>query len=102
MDRRRIKIPKIQAEEVLKNAISVGEITATVIISGSGLEALKKKDGKFYLKVEVPIAPLPIPDELPGGTFKWNDSFNRGDFKEITEKRIFRSYSLKTINFLIR
>lgn len=93
------KIPKIQAAEVLEKSISVEEITATVIISGSGLEALKKKDGKYYLKVEVPIAPLPIPDELPGGTFKWNDSFNRGDFKEITEKRTFRSVFAKNDQF---
>lgn len=93
------KIPKIQPEEVLKSAISVDEIKATVIISGSSLEALKKRDGKYYLKVEVPIAPLPIPDELPGGTFKWNDSFNRGDFKEITEKRTFQSVFAKNDQF---
>ncbi len=93
------KIPKIQAEEVLENAISVGEIKTTVIISGSSLEDLKNKNGKFYLKAEVPIAPLPIPDELPGGKFKWNDSFNRGDFKEITEKRTFRSVFAKNDQF---
>lgn len=93
------KIPKIQAAEALEKSIGVDEIKTTVIISGASLEALEKKEGKYYLKVEIPITPLQIPAELPNGKFKWNNSFKRGDFVVLKEKETFQYIFAKNSDF---
>ena len=95
------KIPKIQPAEALEKSIGVNEIKATVIISGASLEALEKKEGKYYLKVEIPITPLQIPAELPDGKFKWNNSFKRGDFVVLEEKETFQYIFAKNDEFYI-
>ncbi len=94
------KIPKIQAEESLK-AITVDEIKATLIISGSSVENLQDLSykGRYYFKVDVPITPLDVPPELPNGKFQWNDSVFRGDFKDLEEKKAFRFVFAKNDQF---
>ena len=80
------KIPKIQSAEVIdKKVVDIENIKTTFIVSGSGLEALQNNQMTYYLKVEIPVQPLPLPEGLEGGKFKWNNSYKAGDLVELKE-----------------
>lgn len=85
------KIPKIQSAEVIdKKVVDVENIKTTFVVSGSGLEALNKDQMTYYLKVEFPVQPLPLPEGLEGGKFKWNNSYKAGDLVELKESQTVR------------
>lgn len=70
--------------------VDVENIKTTFVVSGSGLEALNKDQMTYYLKVEFPVQPLPLPEGLEGGKFKWNNSYKAGDLVELKESQTVR------------